>query len=198
MEKTVEFFFDVGSPASYLAYTQLPALCARQQARLIYKPFILGAVFKATGNASPAAVPAKGRYSFVDFTRWAAHWGVPLVRNPHFPINTIPLMKIASVLLHQDPDRFIPYLDHIFAALWTKAANLNDPAILAAVVAEGGFDQQALEALAATDDARARLRATTEEAVARGCFGAPSFFVGDDLYWGQDRLWMVEAALAAG
>jgi len=91
--QSVEFFFDFGSPASYLAWTQLPALCAASGATLIYRPMLLGGVFQATGNASPVAVPAKGRYMLTDLARFAARYGVPLRFNPHFPINTLALMR---------------------------------------------------------------------------------------------------------
>jgi 2-hydroxychromene-2-carboxylate isomerase len=93
MRKAVEFFFDVGSPASYLAWTQLPALCEQHGADLIYRPMLLGGVYQATGNASPATVPAKGRYVQVDCERHARRYGVPLKANPHFPVVTLFLMR---------------------------------------------------------------------------------------------------------
>src|SRR5690606_34706627 len=93
MSKTVEFYFDFGSPATYLAWTQLPAICAEAGARLVYRPMLLGGVFQAAGNASPISVPAKGRYMFRDLARFARRYGVPLQFNPHFPINTLALMR---------------------------------------------------------------------------------------------------------
>ncbi|UWN50419.1 2-hydroxychromene-2-carboxylate isomerase [Alcanivorax sp. ALC70] len=105
MTDTLEFFFDVGSPASYLAWTQLPALAERTGAVLRYRPMLLGGVFKATGNASPAAVPAKGRYTHHDMQRFARRYGITLTMNPHFPVNTLMGMRLATAALdteHRD------------------------------------------------------------------------------------------------
>jgi 2-hydroxychromene-2-carboxylate isomerase len=102
LNRSVEFFFDVGSPASYLAWTQLPAICEQLRARLVYRPMLLGGVFQATGNASPAAIAAKGRYTLVDLMRFARRYSVPFAPNPHFPINTLGLMRtVASVQASQ-------------------------------------------------------------------------------------------------
>ena len=114
MSKTVEFFFDLGSPASYLAHTQLPDLCRDAGAELVYRPMLLGAVFQATGNASPAMIPAKGRYMLRDLARFAERYGVPMRFNPHFPINTLTLMRLlVAVQLHQ-PERFDDALQALF------------------------------------------------------------------------------------
>ena len=102
MTKTVEFYFDLGSPATYLAYTQLPKICEQTDSRLVYIPMLLGGVFKATGNASPATIPAKGLYMFQDLDRYAKRYGVPLKFNPHFPINTLVLMR-AVTGIQRDP-----------------------------------------------------------------------------------------------
>lgn len=194
MSKTVEFFYDFGSPASYLAYKRLPALAAEAGAAIVWRPMLLGGVFKATGNASPVTVPAKGRWMGADLQRWAARHGVPFVFNPHFPVNTLTLMRAATGLQMRQPQDFARFHELVFNAMWRAPKNLGDPAVLAAVLAEGGFDPAALHALAADPDVKARLIATTEEAVARGVFGAPSFFVGDTLHFGQDRLdWVAEA-----
>ena len=107
MTKTVEFFFDFGSPASYLAFRRLPDLAARTGARIDYCPMTLGGVFKATGNASPASIPAKGRYTGVDFRRWAKRYGTEFNFNPHFPINTLNLMRGAIGLI--EDTRFMVY-----------------------------------------------------------------------------------------
>lgn len=194
MSKTVEFFYDFGSPASYLAYKRLPALAAAAGAAIVWRPMLLGGVFKATGNASPVTVPAKGRWMAADLQRWAARHGVPFVFNPHFPVNTLTLMRGATGLQMRQPGDFARYHALVFDAMWRVPKNLGDPAVLAGVLAEAGFDAAALHALAADPDVKARLIATTEEAVARGVFGAPSFFVGDTLHFGQDRLdWVAEA-----
>lgn len=196
MSKTFEFWFDVGSPAAYLAWTQLPALEAATGAQARLRPMLLGGVFQATGNRSPAAIAAKGDYTFTDFGRYARRYGVPLRRNPHFPINTLTLMRAAAGLQLHEPARLGAYLDGVFRAIWVDGRNLNEPAETAAAWAAAGFEPQALMALAQAPDVKAHLKALTEEAVARGIFGAPSFFVGPDLFWGQDRLDFVKEALS--
>jgi 2-hydroxychromene-2-carboxylate isomerase len=191
----VDFYFDYGSPASYLAWTQLAGICARHGATLCYKPVVLGAIFKATGNASPATVPAKGKYVFQDLARWAARWRVPLQANPFFPINTINLMKAAYGIQTRQAERFEALNRAVFHALWVDALDLNAPAVAARILAEAGFDPVDIAALIDEPEVRAGIRRNTDEAVQRGVFGAPTFFVGKDMYWGQDRLFMVEEAI---
>ncbi|MGF6091533.1 2-hydroxychromene-2-carboxylate isomerase [Pseudomonas sp. 18173] len=195
MSKTVEFYFDLGSPATYLAYTQLPKICAQTDAQLIYIPFLLGGVFKATGNASPVTVPAKGRYMFQDLDRYAKRYGVPLKFNPHFPINTLMLMRAVTGMQLRHPERFAAFIDCLFKAIWVDGRSLDDPATVAAVLSEHGFDPQEVLALTADEEVKALLKDNTEKAVARGVFGAPSMFVDNQLYFGQDRLDFVLEAL---
>ena len=195
MTKSVEFYFDFGSPASYLAYTQLRALCRETGATLVWKPMLLGGVFQATGNHSPATIPAKGVYTFTDFDRFAKRYGVPLKKNPYFPINTLTLMRGAAGLQLREPTRFEPYMDAVFGAIWVDAQNLNDPATVADVLQAAGFDPAALLALTQDAEVKERLKAATQDAVDRGVFGAPTFFVGDQMFWGQDRLDFVKEAL---
>jgi 2-hydroxychromene-2-carboxylate isomerase len=197
MSKSVEFFFDFGSPTTYLAWTQLPTLAAETGAQIVWRPMLLGGVFKATGNASPVTVPAKGRWMFGDMAQWAQRYGVPLKFNPHFPINTLTLMRIATGLQMRRPADFAPYVAAMFNAMWVEPRNLGDAAVLATTINEAGLDTEALLALAADPEVKAALVATTEEAVAQGVFGAPSFFVGGKLFFGQDRLDFVRDALAA-
>lgn len=193
MSKQVECFFDVGSPASYLAWTQLPALAKRQNAELIWQPMLLGGVFQATGNQSPAAIPAKSRYSRMDLERFARSYGVPLNFNPHFPVNTLLLMRGAVAYL--GTDRFEDYLHAIFTALWVDEQDLGQPEVVGKVLARAGFDPD--EVLARCNDpaVKDRLKAITGEAIDRGVFGAPTLFVGDDMFFGQDRLEAVEKCL---
>ena len=195
--KTVEFFFDVGSPTAYLAYTQLPAIAAGSGAQIVWRPMLLGGVFKATGNASPVTVPAKGRWMNQDIAQWASRYGVKLTHNPNFPINTLTLMRGAVGMQLREPAQFLRYLDVAFGAMWREPRNLNDAEVLAQVLREGGFDPAQLAALAADPAVKAQLIANTEEAVARGAFGAPTFFVGKRMFFGQDRLDFVREALAA-
>lgn len=196
MSKTVEFFFDLGSPATYLAYTQLPKICAQTDSQLVYKPMLLGGVFKATGNASPAMIPAKGRYMFKDLDRYAQRYDVPLKFNPHFPINTLMLMRAVTGMQVRHPERFQTFIDCLFSALWVEGRNLDDPATVAAVLTENGFEPNAVLALTADEHIKTVLKENTEQAVQRGVFGAPSMFVGDELFFGQDRLDFVREALS--
>ena len=193
MSKQVEFFFDFGSPTSYLAWTQLPRIAAQAEARIVWRPMLLGGVFKASGNQSPVAIPAKGRYMLHDLARFAARYGVPLAFNPHFPINTLTLMRGATAYL--DTERFQPYAKAIFEALWVQQKNLGKPEVLGDVLGIAGFDPAEFERLVNDEAVKQRLKATTEEAIERGVFGAPSFFVDGELYFGQDRLDFVAEAL---
>ena len=195
MSNTVEYYFDFGSPAAYLASTQLKALAADTGTTVLWRPMLLGGVFVATGNHSPASVPAKGKYIFRDFARFAKRYGVPLNVNPFFPINTITLMRIAVGLQMRDDPRFMDYCSTMFRAIWVDAQNMNDAVTVASVLQAAGFDASALLALASEQAVKDKLKADTEAAVARGIFGAPTFFVGDDMFWGQDRLDFVRQAL---
>ncbi|UVL64587.1 2-hydroxychromene-2-carboxylate isomerase [Pseudomonas sp. B21-031] len=195
MTKTVEFCFDLGSPASYLAWTQLPGICDRHGATLHYRPMLLGGVFQATGNASPAMIPAKGRYMFTDLARFAARYGVPFGLPPGFPMNTLMLMRGVIGTQLQAPERFEVLLRALFNGLWAERLNLGDAAVLQQTLEQAGFDLAALTALANDAPVKAALKQATEEAVARGVFGAPTCFVGDEMFFGQDRLDFVEDAL---
>ncbi|HEX5676851.1 MAG TPA: 2-hydroxychromene-2-carboxylate isomerase [Alcanivorax sp.] len=193
MNRELEFFFDVGSPASYLAWTQAPALCRRTGAALRYRPMLLGGVFKATGNASPAAVPAKGRYSGLDMQRFARRYGVTLTMNPHFPVNTLMAMRLATAAV--DTEQCDTVLAALFEGLWLQEKDLSDIEVLGRTLAEAGLDPEHWAARAQDQAVKDRLKATTEEAVERGVFGAPTFFVGEEMFFGQDRLDFVEEAL---
>jgi 2-hydroxychromene-2-carboxylate isomerase len=195
--KTIEFFFDVGSPATYLAHTQMPRLAADTGARVDYVPMLLGGVFKATGNQSPINVPAKGRWMGDDLARFARRYGVPFSFNPHFPINTLTLMRGAIGLQLRQPASFMRYVDAMFRAMWAEPVNLNDAAVVAATARAAGLDADALQALVADPEVKAALIANTERAVARGVFGAPTCFVGDAMFFGQDRLDFVREAVSA-
>ena len=196
-ERSVEYFFDFGSPTSYLASTQLPKIAAETGAAIVWRPMLLGGVFKATGNKSPVEVAAKGRWMNADIQRWAERYGVPFRFNPNFPINTLTLMRGATGLQMRRPQDLERYLDVVQRAMWEVPKNLSDPAVLAATLGAAGFDVDAFAALVADPEVKARLIATTEEAVARGVFGAPTFFVGAAMFFGQDRLDFVREALLA-
>lgn len=197
MSKTLDYYFDFGSPAAYLAHTQLPKMVAETGATVVYKPMLLGGVFQATGNRPPMAVPTKGSYVFTDFSRFAKRYGVPLVFNANFPIITTTLMRIAIGLQQRGDARFGDYMDTVYRAIWVDNQNMNDPAVVAEVLTRAGFDAAALLALSQEPAVKDALKAATEAAVARGVFGAPTTFVGDAMFWGQDRLDFVREALQA-
>jgi len=196
MRKTLEFFFDVGSPASYLAWTQLPAICADHGAELVYRPMLLGGVYQATGNSSPATIPVKARYWQLDYERHARRYGVPLKENVHFPIITLFLMRAVTGIQLRHPERLQQLLGCVFQGLWIDALNLNDAQLTAGVLTAGGFDPAEIERLAHEPATKDALKAATAEAVARGVFGAPTLFVGDQMFFGQDRMDFVREALA--
>lgn len=196
MNKTVEFLFDVGSPYTYLAYHQLPKIAQAKGAGIIWTPVLLGGIFQATGNKSPIEIPAKGRYSNVDLQRWARVYGVPLQMNPDFPINTLSLMRGAVAMQMRGDEEFHRYLRAVFSAMFEKPRNLNVPTEIGAVLAEAGFDPAQFMALINDQPVKDRLKENTANAVARGVFGVPTFFVGEEMFWGQDRLDFVAEAIS--
>ena len=195
MNRTIEFFFDYGSPYSYLANAVLPDLAQRHAAELIYRPMLLGAVFKATGNQSPAQVPVASQraYGALSLRRTAAYYGVPIAMNPHFPINTLMLMRGAVAARRSDV--FERFHAAIYPAFWVKGLDLGDAAVVADVVSAAGLDAAQLAEQANRGAVKDELRANTEEAVARGAFGAPSIFFGGELYFGVGHLPFLERAL---
>jgi len=195
MTKTIEFYFDFGSPAAYLAATQLPHIAADTGASLVYKPMLLGGVFQATGNHSPAEIKPKGPYMMTDLKRFASRYGVPFVHNPNFPINTLLLMRGAAGMQMHQPDRLADYMAAMWQAMWVDGKNMNDPVTVGGVLQAAGFDPGSVVALTGRQDVKDQLKAVTQEAVARGVFGAPTMFVGDHMFWGQDRLDFVREAL---
>lgn len=196
MSKSLEFYFDFGSPTAYLAHKRLGQLSAQYPLEVTYKPMLLGGVFKATGNNSPVAIPAKGHYMMVhDLPRFARRYGVRMNPNPYFPINTLNLMRAA--IAAQRLDCAQAFIDAVYDAVWIQEKNMGEAAVVAAVLTKNGLPAQALLDLAQAPDIKAELIANTEAAVARGVFGAPTFFIGDDMYFGQDRLDFVEEALRA-
>ena len=196
MSKQVEFYFDVGSPASYLAWTQIRSLAERHGAEVLFQPMLLGGVFKATGNSSPATVPAKGAYTRVDFQRFARRYGVPFAHNPHFPVNTMQLMRGAVAYL--GTERFPAYLEVVFQAMWVDGKDLGNPEVVGQGLAASGFEPGEVMQKVNEPEVKDRLRQITEGAIGRGVFGAPTFFVNGEMFFGQDRLDFVEEALAAG
>ncbi|MDP1751752.1 MAG: 2-hydroxychromene-2-carboxylate isomerase [Reyranella sp.] len=193
MTRTLEFYYDYGSPYSYLADTQVEAISKRAGAALVRKPMLLGGVFKATGNTSPMTVELKSKWSAFDMPMWARHYGVPFQRNPFFPVNTLALMRGAAAA--QIDGLFERYHSAIYKAMWVDGRNLNDIAEVAEVLTAAGLDARKFGSRIQDQDVKDRLKATTDEAVARGVFGAPTSFVGDMMFFGNDRLPFVEMAL---
>jgi len=194
MSTTLEFYFDFGSPTAYLAHCRLQQLAAQYDLTVEYRPMLLGGVFKATDNMSPVAIPAKGKYMLEqDLPRFAKRYGAPLNFNPHFPINTLQAMR--GAVAARNAGVMPTYVDALYTAMWVDQKNLGDSDVLAAVLTEAGLDAEALLAATGDPDVKGELIRSTEEAVARGAFGAPTFYLGDDMYFGQDRLDFVEEAL---
>ena len=192
----VSFFFDVSSPFAYLAATQIEAVAQRRSARVRWRPFLLGALFKSLGTADVPlfTMPqAKQRLARADMDRWAAHYGVPFRFPSRFPMNTVKALR----MILQLPDAQRPALAlALFRAYWADDRDINDDAELASIAALIGLDGPALLAGARTDIVKEQLKAATAEAERAGLCGAPSFLVGDLLFWGQDRLLFVDKALA--
>lgn len=193
MSRRVEFFYDYVSPFSYLADSQIPGLVQRTGAEVVYRPFFLGGVMQATGNRPPATVPAKGRYMAVDIQRWANRYGLPMTFNPHFPVNTLAAMR--GALVARERGEFEPYHRAMFRAMWQEKRDLGDRGTLAEVISGAGLDADAYLERIGAPEIKERLRANTDEAVERGAFGAPTFFVGSEMFFGNDRLDFLEEAL---
>jgi len=193
LARTLEFYFDYGSPYSYLADTQVEAIARRAGASLVRRPMLLGGVFKATGNASPMTVELKSKWSAFDMPMWARHYGVPFQRNPFFPVNTLALMRGAAAA--QIDGTFERYHPAMYKAMWVDGRNLNDIKEMAAVLTAAGLDAAKFGSRIQDQDVKDRLKVTTDEAVARGVFGAPTCFVDGMMFFGNDRLPFVEMAL---
>ena len=191
--KNIEFYFDFGSPASYLAWTQLPKIAEENNANLIMIPMLLGGVFKATGNNSPATIASKGKWMNKDLKRHADMYGVKFVLNEFFPINTLYLMR--GALAAKKLEIFYKYVEGIYLGIWVKNLNLGDTSILKSYLEELKINSDRVFELSQNDEVKNELIKNTEEAVKRGVFGAPSIFVGEEMYFGQDRLNFVEKAL---
>ncbi len=195
MPRKVEFFFDIVSPASYLAWTQMPKLIRETGAQIDYRPFFLPGLFKVSGSISPIAVPAKGRWMFDDLSRFARRYGVPFNMNPHFPLSSVYAMR--GLIAWRGRPQFQALGNGFYTAMWVEGRDINASQVVGDILAGAGVD--AGEYQAAIDDPAAKQAVfdVTEEAARRGAFGAPTFFVGKEMHWGQDRLDFVREALAA-
>ena len=195
MSVTVEFHFDFGSPNAYLSHLVLPGIEQRTGATVTYVPVLLGGIFKATGNVSPAVslqgIKNKGEYQALEMRRFLrAHGITRFAPNPFFPVNTLQIMRGAVVA--QRLDWFERYVDEVFRHMWADPKKMDDPEVIAAALTESGLPTDAILAGIQDPEVKARLIANTQDAVDRGVFGSPSFFVGSELFFGKDRLRDVE------
>jgi 2-hydroxychromene-2-carboxylate isomerase len=198
--KTLEFIFDFASPNAYLVMQALPPLLERTGADLFIIPALLGGIFKATNNVAPfvrfAETPLRMSYEMLEVRRFIADNGITKFQmNPHFPINTITIMRGAMVA---ERDGYLrPYVDAVLRAMWEEGKNMGDAAVVAEVLTASGFDSAALLDATQEQPIKDALAANTARAVERGVFGIPTFFVGDEMFFGKERLAQVERALIA-
>ena len=186
MSAKLEFFYDYVSVYSYLANSQLKSLSG---ADIVYRPMFLGAVMEATGNRPPGTVKAKGKYLRNDIHRWAKRYSLTFKMNPKFPQNTLKALRLA--LVAQKRGTFEAVHQPLFDAMWVHEKDLSDEDVLAEIAAKAAVSMSDIEDVAIKDE----LQANTEEAVDRGAFGAPTFFVGDQMFFGNDRFEFINAAL---
>jgi 2-hydroxychromene-2-carboxylate isomerase len=197
---TLEFHFDFGSPNAYLAHLVVPEIEQRTRTKFEHVPVLLGGVFKLTNNRSPAenlvSIKNKPDYERLETERFIKRHGITRYRrNPFFPVNTLTLMRgaVAAGKLGV----FERYVDEIYRHMWAEPKKMDDPEVLRGALVESGFAVGPLLALAQSDEVKEELRANTERSVARGTFGSPTFFVGDEIFFGKDRLRDVEEAILA-
>ena len=196
---TPQFLFDFGSPNAYLAHRVIPDIEARTGATFDYLPVLLGGLFKATGNRSPmeafGGVKGKLAYEALETRRFVARHGLSrYAANPHFPVNTLAIMRGAVAAGRLGV--FAPYVEAVFTAMWEQGRKMDDAAVIAETLSGAGLPTEALLALIQDQAVKDQLVANTNAAVERGVFGSPTFFVGDEMYFGKDRLRDVEAAIS--
>jgi 2-hydroxychromene-2-carboxylate isomerase len=194
----LDFIFDFGSPNAYFSYKVLPGILARTGAELNIHPVLLGGLFKITGNQPPmvafGGVKGKLEYEMLESTRFAEkHKLTDFKFNAHFPVNTIGIVR--GLLAAQELDCEKQYIDVVLSAMWEQNLKMDDPEVMAKVLSEGGLDAEAILELIQTDPIKEKLKTNTQAAADRGAFGIPTFFVGDEMFFGKDRLEQVEEAL---
>jgi 2-hydroxychromene-2-carboxylate isomerase len=197
----VEFHFDFGSPNAYLSHLVIPAIERRTGARFAYVPVLLGGVFKLTNNRSPAeslaGIRNKPEYQRLETARFVKRHGITrFAPNPFFPVNTLVLMR--GAIAAQRLGVFVQYVDEIYCHMWAEPKQMDDPDVLRAALLESRLDAENILALVQTRDVKDELLANTQRSVERGTFGSPTFFVGEEIYFGKDSLRDVEAAIVAG
>lgn len=196
MTQTVELFYDIASSYSYLACTQIEALATRTGAQIRWRPFLLGGVFKSAGNDMPARIPSKARWMLGDMDRWAMKYGIAFRMPSRFPVMTIATQRALVAtdrLFGNDAQRKLAL--GLFHAYWVEDRDVADKAVISEIATGAGLDAGAILAGIDAQETKDTLRANTDEAVSRGAFGAPSMFLGEELFWGNDRLGLLEDAL---
>jgi 2-hydroxychromene-2-carboxylate isomerase len=194
----VEFHFDFGSPNAYLSHLVIPCITQRTGAVFEYVPVLLGGVFKLTGSRSPAetlvGIKNKPEYERLETRRFIERHGIGRFRpNPFFPVNTLVLMRAAVAA--ENLGIFERYVDKVYHHMWADPKKLDDPAVFRAALLESNLDAEQLLALAQTQEVKDKLLANTQRSVDRGTFGSPTFYVGDEIFFGKDRLRDVEEAI---
>ena len=194
----VEFFYDYSSPWTYLAFTRIEELCRRHEAELVWRPILVGGIFNSVNpsvyEARQHPVAAKARYAAKDLRDWARLYGLGLKFPPTvFPVNSVKALRGALVALERGC--IGPYSERVFRAYFGEDRDISQDAVLRTIVADVGLDPEAYFIAIASPAYKDRIRANTDECVRRGGFGSPTIFVGDDMYFGNDRLVLVEAAL---
>jgi len=194
----LEFFFDCSSPWTYLAFTRIHAILERTEAEIVWRPILVGGVFNAVNQdvyqrrAHPDA--RKASYYEKDLQDWARLAGIRIGKPPVFPVRAVAAMRLALVALEEG--RLVPFARAAFEAYWGDLEDISRPEVLIRVASRAGLDAASAMRRAETPEIKDRLRVNTEELIARGGFGSPTMFVnGDDMYFGNDRLPLVEAAL---
>ncbi len=194
MSKKIEFFYDYVSIYSYLANSQLDQFGQTHGVEIVYRPMFLGGVMQATGNRPPATIKPKGRYLLDDIGRWARRYSITLNMNPEFPQNTINALRVALVALHRG--EFEVVHQALFDAMWIEKENLSDDKTLASVVERAGLSANQYRVEIGRQEIKDELKANTEEAIQRGAFGAPTFYVDDLMFFGNDRFDFIAEAIA--
>ena len=194
-----QFLFDFGSPNAFLAHQAIPAIEARIGVKFDYEPVLLGGIFKATNNKSPAeslaGIKNKREFHEVETQRFLRRFGgAPYVMNPFFPVNTLNLMRAA--IAAQLEGVFEKYVEAAFHHMWREPKKMDDPEIAAAALNASGLDAARLFARAQEPEVKAKLVANTQHAVERGAFGSPTFFVGDEMFYGKEQLREIEELIA--
>ncbi|MEM9621401.1 MAG: 2-hydroxychromene-2-carboxylate isomerase [Pseudomonadota bacterium] len=195
MPMTVDFIYDFGSPNAYLSHCVIPLIESRADIKFVYQPALLGGIFKATNNVSPAVslqgIRNKPEYSQLETQRWLQRYPVQnYERNPHFPVNTLMLMR--GAVYAQQTDWYADYIEAMFTCMWGQPRKMDDPDVVSAALDEFNLPRDEILAAVQQPEVKQSLMDQTSAAVERGAFGSPTFFVGDEIYFGKEKLRDIE------